>query len=322
MINRIHVAMPTARDEKERTPFIPKSVLEKDANMTTPTKQERAAKQLQDALEEEEHNDEIWARGEVPGMNSKLWRERWQLANPEWKFDVIPEIIDGQTIFDFVDPDIEKMLEDLEQEENERIKEQEEEDALKSSESEIDEETMGILKKIRKKKSLLKLQQKSGVDLTSEEVIMQRITREHSTKSLDKLQDHLTDMGFTEGQVEETIDRVRARSRERSSSRVGRKRERSVSRSSSQVREEEEHLSEKKRIKRSKSRERSVSLTPKPGAGYKNVQQVEKAQKINTRLFRARGKLAKKGEADRSIPDFRPKHLNIGKRGIGKTQRR
>ena len=74
MINRIHVAMPTARDEKERTPFIPKSVLEKDANMTTPTKQERAAKQLQDALEEEEHNDEIWARGEVPGMNSKLWR--------------------------------------------------------------------------------------------------------------------------------------------------------------------------------------------------------------------------------------------------------
>ena len=47
-------------------------------------------------------------------------------------------------------------------------------------ESEIDEETMGILKKIRKKKSLLKLQQKSGVDLTSEEVIMKRITREHS----------------------------------------------------------------------------------------------------------------------------------------------
>ena len=55
------------------------------------------------------------------------------MANPEWKFDIIPEIIDGQTIFDFVDPDIEKMLEDLEQEENERIKEQEEEDALKSS---------------------------------------------------------------------------------------------------------------------------------------------------------------------------------------------
>jgi len=320
LVSRIHVAIPTARDEKVREPCIPKSVSEKDTEMAPLTKPERAMKQLEDSLAQEQEDNEKWARGEVPGMNSKLWRERWQLANPEWNFDIIPEIIDGQTIFDFVDPDIEKMLEELEQEENERIKTLEDEEAMISSESEIDDETMGIINKIRKKKSLLKLQQKSGVDLNSEEVISQRISREHTTKSLNKLENHLTDMGFTAEQAEETIDKVRSRSRDRSSSRVGRKRERSVS--SSQVRDEEAHLSDKKKLKRSKSRERSVSMTPKPGAGYRNVQEVEKATSITTRLFKARGKLAKKGEADRSIPDLKPKHLNTGKRGIGKNQRR
>jgi nucleolar GTP-binding protein len=28
------------------------------------------------------------------------------LENPEWKYDVIPEIMDGKNIFDFVDKDI------------------------------------------------------------------------------------------------------------------------------------------------------------------------------------------------------------------------
>jgi len=28
------------------------------------------------------------------------------LANPEWKYDDIPEIMDGKNIADFVDPDI------------------------------------------------------------------------------------------------------------------------------------------------------------------------------------------------------------------------
>jgi len=320
MISRIHVAVPRARDEKERPPCIPKSVQEKDAEMAPLTKQERAIKTLQDSLDEEEKQNEMWARGEVPGMNSKLWRERWQLENPDWKFDIIPEIIDGKTIFDYVDPDIERMLEELEREENERISTLEDQEAMESSESEIDEDTMDIINKIRRKKGLLKLQHKAGVDLTEDEHMMQRMTRANKTKSLDKLENHLTDMGLTEGQVEETIKKVRARSRSQSSSRVGRKRERSVS--ASGTRDEEDHLSEKKKIKRSKSRARSVSLTPKAGAGYRNVQEVEKAQAINRRLSVARGKLAKKGESDRSIPDLFPKHLNTGKRGIGKTQRR
>lgn len=39
------------------------------------------------------------------------------LANDEWKNDVIPEIMDGKNIADFIDPDIAEKLEALEREE-------------------------------------------------------------------------------------------------------------------------------------------------------------------------------------------------------------
>lgn len=39
------------------------------------------------------------------------------LANPEWKTDIIPEIMDGKNIADFIDPDIAEKLEALEREE-------------------------------------------------------------------------------------------------------------------------------------------------------------------------------------------------------------
>ena len=43
--------------------------------------------------------------------------EDYILANPEWKMDRMPEIIDGKNIADFIDPDISEKLEALEREE-------------------------------------------------------------------------------------------------------------------------------------------------------------------------------------------------------------
>lgn len=43
--------------------------------------------------------------------------ENYLLANPEWKEDIIPEIMDGKNIADFIDPDIAEKLEALEREE-------------------------------------------------------------------------------------------------------------------------------------------------------------------------------------------------------------
>jgi len=43
--------------------------------------------------------------------------EDYILANDEWKNDIVPEIMDGKNIADFIDPDIAEKLEALEREE-------------------------------------------------------------------------------------------------------------------------------------------------------------------------------------------------------------
>lgn len=42
------------------------------------------------------------------------WNEHFILENPEWKYDIVPEIMDGKNIIDYVDPDIEQKIKLLE----------------------------------------------------------------------------------------------------------------------------------------------------------------------------------------------------------------
>lgn len=46
-----------------------------------------------------------------------MFTEWWDLKNPEEKNDVLPEVINGHNIADYIDPDIFKKLESLEKEE-------------------------------------------------------------------------------------------------------------------------------------------------------------------------------------------------------------
>ena len=77
------------------------------------------------------------------------------LANPEEKYDVIPEHWQGHNIADFVDPDIMAKLEELEREEELRDK-----SGFYDIESEEEDENMKEIRslagKIRIKKKLLK----------------------------------------------------------------------------------------------------------------------------------------------------------------------
>ena len=49
--------------------------------------------------------------------------ENYILKNDEWKYDVIPEIMDGKNVADFIDPEIEEKLDELEREEERLIAE-------------------------------------------------------------------------------------------------------------------------------------------------------------------------------------------------------
>ena len=43
--------------------------------------------------------------------------ENYYLDNDEWKYDKLPEIMNGKNVYDFIDPDIEAKLNALEEEE-------------------------------------------------------------------------------------------------------------------------------------------------------------------------------------------------------------
>eukprot|EP00960_Hanusia_phi_P038035 753252-Hanusia_phi.AAC.1 len=108
VLDGIHVAMPEGRDTSERPPIIPPSVMARMQQGET-TKTNR---KLQKEIQEE-------CGG--AGVYSMDYREQYLgLKKDDWKFDIIPEIMDGKNIADFVDPDIERMLEELEREEEER----------------------------------------------------------------------------------------------------------------------------------------------------------------------------------------------------------
>jgi nucleolar GTP-binding protein len=55
----------------------------------------------------------------MTGLTSCL--EGYMLDNEEWKYDIMPEIMDGKNVADFIDPDIHAKLEALEKEEEELI---------------------------------------------------------------------------------------------------------------------------------------------------------------------------------------------------------
>ncbi|KAJ8498343.1 hypothetical protein OPV22_008895 [Ensete ventricosum] len=123
------------------------------------------------------------------------------------------------------------------------------------------------------------------------------------------------------------IDPTKAidRARSRSVSRRGRKRERSLGREGEdgEAMDIDDELSNKKL--RTRSRSRSKSRPPgevTPGEGFKDSAQKLKAIKIAKKSVKVRNKAARKGEADRVIPNLKPKHLFSGKRSIGKTTRR
>ncbi|XP_026565906.1 nucleolar GTP-binding protein 1 isoform X1 [Pseudonaja textilis] len=144
VLNRLHLALPTKRDNKERPPFIPEGALMRKKHMEV----DGPKKKLEKDLEMELGDDYI--------LDLKKY---WDLMNPSEKYDVIPEIWEGHNIADYIDPDIMMKLEQLEKEEElKEIAGEYDSD----SESE-DEEMMGIrqlAQQIREKKKMKILESK------------------------------------------------------------------------------------------------------------------------------------------------------------------
>lgn len=308
-LNRLHLATPRSVDAG-RKPNIPASVLRKreaqtngDAEMADGDAD--MGGEMDVVVEKKRTERDLQEENGGAGVYSMDWRKLYDLKKKEWNYDIMPEIVDGKNIADFIDPDIEAKLAALEREEDAREAVRDvENDAVVDGYRILTTDEMNTVADIKEKKALVKDASTRAANVRGNRGIIERnklpVSRSH-------LEESLTRFGVREDDAADVVDRAVAR--------AGRKRTRSENRSVSVARSESA-----KRV-RASSRARSVSVAP--GEGFKDVGQKKQALEKQRKKLRAGvGKNAKKGEADRSIPTLKPKHLYSGKRGIGKTDRR
>ena len=104
VLNKIHVSQPQARDDVKREPYIPdqfKQLRKYDAE--DPERRMLAR--------------DIEAENGGAGVFNVNLKDKYLLDDDEWKNDVMPEILDGKNVYDFLDPEIASKLQALEEEE-------------------------------------------------------------------------------------------------------------------------------------------------------------------------------------------------------------
>lgn len=278
ILNRINVSKPVPRDDIERNPFVPEN-----ANDVDP---ERV---LSKQIEQENGG---------AGVYQPDYREDYLLEDEEWKRDVIPEILNGRNVYDFIDPDISEKLSALEKEE-----EQLEEQGFYDSDEEIeDDEAADIHAKaewIRNRHKMMA----NAAHLKRNASTTAVIPRKLGKRTLDEMEDHLGDIGIDASKL---IKKAKAQAR-------------IVEKPSGA---DIAVASGKREIKDSNRLPRVADDMDSKIKGSANKAKYEKSQqtrKVQQRKWTQQGRA---GEADRHTPAMLPKHLYSGKRGVGKTDRR
>ncbi|EJD02560.1 P-loop containing nucleoside triphosphate hydrolase protein [Fomitiporia mediterranea MF3/22] len=312
VINRIHVAQPKPRDDVERKPFIPKAVSSKKKF----DKNDPERRMLERDIEDADGGAGVYI------INLK---KNYMLESDEWKFDIIPEIMDGKNIADFVDPDIEEKLEALEREE-ERLAEEgfydENSDLELGSEDEREAEELQAAQTKRKESQATKKSLKNGA----------RLPRTAGLRTLSDMSESLTKAGYDPSRIQERAALL--------AKAQGLKRKRAQE-EGMDIDEEGDEDGEgdegdwmdvdgedRTPQKRAKSNSGAVVLsgrgprTNRQLAGLRDDAQAAKAIKLRNLGQRERNYQAKAGEADRAIKTKMPKWMYTGKRKMGKTNRR
>jgi nucleolar GTP-binding protein len=234
---------------------------------------------------------------EYSGMD---WRQWYFLEDPDWRYDTIPEFMDGENVADWMDAELEERLAELLAEEIERERQLGDMEIDADYTSELTGDQLQRLQRIREMRQLIinehRLKKiKNGSVLPKHKM--------SSVGTVGEFEDQLAAMGID---AEAALKSLREDAHERSRSR---------SRSQSQARG-------RKRSREEMEEDRRLSKTPKPGEGFKDLNQKLKAEKLARNALKLINRAGRQGESDRRIPDEMPKHLYSGKRGMGKTDRR
>merc|ERR1711971_408696 len=222
-------------------------------------------------------------------------KKNYDLANPDQKYDVVPETWQGHNVADFIDPDIMEKLEKLEAEEEAR----ERSGFYESEESEVDEayeEIKDLATKIRRKKGEMKAGQ--CIDQTKKSTLTRNSAAKKRERSIGRLKAEFETLGVTGlAEKDEEAHFNRARS-----------------------------VSKGPKAKRAKmdgvDPHATKGLVARSKSGIRGEDAAKLAILKKKRDVKTFANVGKAGESDRRILEKKPKHLYSGKRGMGKTDRR
>ncbi|KAG0635231.1 P-loop containing nucleoside triphosphate hydrolase protein [Tuber brumale] len=289
ILNRIHVSRPIGEGLQ---PFIPDAAL----NRKRYNKEDPGRRKLERDIEAEEGG---------AGVYNVNLRKNYLLENPDWKMDKIPEIYDGKNVYDFIDPDIEQRLAELEAEE-EQLQESGFYDEPEDIEDEREVEIRSKADYIREQQALMRNAARSKKSTKNRAVIPRSAGQ---GKKLSDMEAHLDKLGLDSSNI---TARARSISRGRAAARAAK---------DADAMDLDGGSSAKKMtpIERAKSRARSINRREDGIADESGRTKAEKLAKLQQKRM---NRMARQGESDRHVSASLPKHLFSGKRSMGKTQRR
>jgi len=175
VLNRLHVTAVEPR--ADRPPCIPDSV-----------QQQRQMKQMGMEMPKRRTEKDLQEEQGGPGVYSVDLKKQYMLQDDSWKYDLVPEIFEGKNVADFIDPDIEARLTELEKEEALLIQ--------SGADDVLDEEdwrhTQQLLKEVHSK-----IQQKRVENaLTKSRNHVPTPRQRGSGIGVSEVESHLTDIGL------------------------------------------------------------------------------------------------------------------------------
>jgi len=280
----VYIAKPkTVRED--RPPVIPKEIIH-----GIPLKLNRPTlKDVQDEM------------GGAGVFNFPL-QEHFLLEDEDWKYDEVPEIMNGMNVADFYDKDIQAKLEELEREEEMLLYGK----PLEELEEEDDPDLLEAQQQIKNKKAILKIERKLKLKKTA-------FSRNFD---LEGVEDDLKSKGKdTQGIRQRFKDKSKPKPLSKLFKEATEDDEIEVNNKGGIHDEQEEQKHETDRNSRKLDRKiRSMSRGRSQGTKRELSESERNMERIKHKIQRKWRHDPSVGEADRKIPDMMPKHLFAGKR--------
>lgn len=287
VLNKIHVARPESRDDVDRSPYIPEGAKETKYDSEDPNRRKLAR--------------DIEAENGGAGVFNINLKDKYLLDDDEWKNDIMPEVLDGKNVYDFLDPDIAAKLQALEEEE-ERL----EAEGFYESDSEVEDEE---IEDIREKANWIRNKQKVMIEEGRLRKTLKHraiMPRDQVKKSYTDMEDHMYNIGHDTSTLR---------------NRLGKKitlKNTTSELSGVDILKRNQGIQSKKIQKKAAPRNQLDRLTD----GVNDSARRSQADRLLKVQRRERNRQARQGEGDRHSTAALPKHLFSGKRGIGSNDRR